>query len=142
MRPSGPAPPGSGRRLSGHRPVGIRQGGCLLHERTLSLKGFPPLGFFLPWVSFPPLGFFSPDRFPPLCPALGSRVRRPVYKLATHHAKYPYGSVLLKARRLLRRGMDLRCNRIFIASFLRYLHCGRYPWLWNDEHVLVLLAVV
>ena len=68
------------------------QDGCLLQERTLSLKGFPPLGFFLPWVSFPPLGFFSPDRFPPLCPALGSRVRRPVYKLATHHANSPYGS--------------------------------------------------
>ena len=29
-----------------------------------------------------------------------------------------------------------------LASFLRFLHCGRYPWLWNDEHVLVLLAVV
>ena len=24
--------------------------------------------------------------------------------------------------------------------FLRFLHCGRYPWLWNDEHVLVLPA--
>ena len=31
---------------------------------------------------------------------------------------------------------------VFIASFLRFLHCGRYPWLWNDEHVLVLPAVV
>ena len=31
---------------------------------------------------------------------------------------------------------------VFIASFLRYLHCGRYPWLWNDEHVLVVQAVV
>ena len=52
MRPSGPAPPGSGRRLSGHRPVGIRQGGCLLHERALSLKGVPPLGFFPPLTAF------------------------------------------------------------------------------------------
>ena len=24
-----------------------------------------------------------------------------------------------------------------LASFLRFLHWGRYPWLWNDEHVLV-----
>ena len=31
---------------------------------------------------------------------------------------------------------------VFIVSFLRYLHSGRYPWLWNDEHVLVLPAVV
>ena len=33
---AGRLPPGSGRRLSGHRPVGIRQGGCLLHERAFS----------------------------------------------------------------------------------------------------------
>ena len=25
---------------------------------------------------------------------------------------------------------------------LRFLHCGRCPWLWNDEHVLVMSAVV
>ena len=37
---------------------------------------------------------------------------------------------------------NFRRSSVFIASFLRYLHCGRYPWLWNDEHVLVLLAVV
>ena len=90
MRPSGPAPPGSGRRLSGHRPVGIRQGGCLLHERALSLKGVPPLGF----LSTP--GFSPLTVFPPLWPALGSRVRRLVYKLGTHHAKSPYGAVLLE----------------------------------------------
>ena len=65
MRPSGPAPPGSGRRLSGHRPVGIRQGGCLLNERAFSLEVFPPLGFFLPWVFFPPLGSFSHGRLSP-----------------------------------------------------------------------------
>ena len=28
------------------------------------------------------------------------------------------------------------------VSVLRYLQCVRYPWLWNDEHVLVLPAVV
>ena len=43
-----PPSPGSGRRLSGHRPVGIRQGGCLLHERAFSLDYFLPWGFFLP----------------------------------------------------------------------------------------------
>ena len=28
------------------------------------------------------------------------------------------------------------------CDVLRFLHCGRYPWLWNDEHVLVLPAVI
>ena len=37
---------------------------------------------------------------------------------------------------------DCENRAVFIASFLRFLHCGRYPWLWNDEHVLVLPAVV
>ena len=37
----------------------------------------------------------SPGRVPPPFPALGSRVRRLVYKLGTHHAKSPYGAVLL-----------------------------------------------
>ena len=45
-----PPSPGSGRRLSGHRPVGHRQGGCLLHERAFSLELFPPLGLFHPRV--------------------------------------------------------------------------------------------
>ena len=31
---------------------------------------------------------------------------------------------------------------VFNASFLRFLHCGRYPWLWNDEHALVMPTVV
>ena len=47
---AGRLPPGSGHRLSGHRPVGIRQGGCLLHERAFSLGLYPPLGPYPPRV--------------------------------------------------------------------------------------------
>ena len=39
-----PPSPGSARRLSGHRPVGIRQGGCLLHERAFSWIVSSPVG--------------------------------------------------------------------------------------------------
>ena len=78
---------------------------------------------------------------PPLFPALGSRVRRLVYKLGTHHANSPYGWVSQKERNTMeRRSRNL--VPVFIASFLRYLHCGRYPWLWNDEHALVMPTVV
>ena len=43
-----PPSPGSGRRLPGHRPVGIRHGGCLLHERAFSLEFSSPGVCFLP----------------------------------------------------------------------------------------------
>ena len=108
------------------------QDGCLLQERTTSYPLFPHRGFSPLTVA------------PPHFPALGSRVRRLVYKLGTHHAKSPYGAVLqlIMSRRFCNNTETIQTSLVFIASFLRYLHCGRYPWLWNDEHVLVLPAVV
>ena len=39
-------------------------------------------------------------------------------------------------------GTQIPTAVVFIASCLRFLHCGRYPWLWNDEHALVMPTVV
>ena len=50
--------------------------------------------------------------------------------------------MLNKTARRLNNALTRRFEMVFIASFLRFLHCGRYPWVWNDEHVLVLPAVV
>ena len=77
-------------------------------------------------------------------------MRRLVYKLGTCHAKsllvvsHLYGAVLHCHSDLegIVGFLVANLRLVFIASFLRYLHCGRYPWLWNDEHVLVLPAVV
>ena len=78
----------------GRRPVGIRQGGCLLHERAFPLELFPPLGYlppltafsspdrlFLPWPSFPSFFFRI---WVLVCVAL--------CKLGAHHAISRFGS--------------------------------------------------
>ena len=145
MRHSGPTPPAQPADFRATAPLELDRAGVCCTSGHFLWSCFLPWGVFLPWPPFPPLGVFPPLLFP----ALGSRVRRLVYKLGTRHAKSPCGFAsvwscpsLLVTSEMVQKWPVITMRPVFIASFLRFLHCGRYPWLWNDEHVLVLPAVV
>ena len=133
-----PPPPAQAADFRATAPLELDRAGVCCTSGHFLWSCFLPWGVFLPWPPFPPpRGVFLPSFFP----ALGSRVRRLLYKLGTHHANsrfVAYDTQSCKTTTFLVRPKV----PVFIASFLRFLHCGRYPWLWNDEHVLVLLAVV